>query len=149
MQIPQRVYDRLQAKAHREPCTKAPGDCLISDYSAGSHGYAQIGWTEEGKSIVTVAHLAIWRYHNGEPPEGQTVDHICRRKKCIEPRHFRLIPNFENARRTNGRDWPMGQCVNGHGNEHLRSINGGRKLACSICKSDWNRRYNQKRRAKP
>jgi len=64
---------------------------------------------------VTLAHLVVWRYINGPIEEGMTVDHQeCRNRKCIEITHLRLLPNLENARRTNGKDWPLGGCSHGH-----------------------------------
>ncbi len=43
------------------------------------------------------------------------MDHKeCSNRRCIEITHLRLLPNLENARRTNGADWPLGQCKHGH-----------------------------------
>ena len=143
MEIPEEVYQRIVTNADR-----VDGH-LISRYSVGSHGYAQIGWTAKGKRTVTIAHRALWIYLHGPIPEGMTVDHNCpgrKERKCVEDSHLRLIPNFENARRTRGRDWPLGECVNGHSNEFLIRVNGDRKWACSICKKEWNSRYYQKKK---
>ena len=141
MEIPERVYARAIGNADRDA-----NGCLVSRYSMGGHGYAQIGWNEGGKTIVTTVHRAVWIHENGELPAGYTVDHTCKNKRCAELSHLRSLKNFENGRRINGADWPLGQCKNGHDNKHLRLVNGGRKLACWPCKQDWNRRYYLKRR---
>jgi len=146
--IPEKVYQRVVHNADRDERT----GCLVSRYSVGSHGYAQIGWKEDGKYHGTLCHLAVWRYINGPTSAGQTVDHEkCRNRRCVEITHLRLLSNYENARRTNGRDWPLGQCINGHDNCHLvvrksSGRNGKSKRVCLLCEREWRRRYRAKKR---
>ena len=74
------------------------GECWISDYSLGSHGYAQIGWQEGGKTVCTTAHRVSWWAANRKPiSRGMTVDHVCHVKACINPLHLRLLLNEANA----------------------------------------------------
>jgi hypothetical protein len=119
--VTQRAYERWWSD----------GDCWISDYSVGSHGYAQIGWQDNGKTHTVLAHRASWEHVNGAVPAGMTMDHLCKQRQCVNPDHLRILDNYENARRTGGRDWPLGQCVNGHSNEHLADHNGS--THCTIC----------------
>lgn len=73
--------------------------CHISTYSVGSHGYAQIGWHAAGdKRRGTTAHRAAWTAAHGPIPEGMTVDHLCRVKRCVRVEHLRLLTNLENAK---------------------------------------------------
>ncbi len=98
---------------------------------------------------MVLAHRASWEHVNGEVPVGMTLDHECKVKRCVNPEHLRLLPNFENARRTDGRDWPLGECVNGHSNEHLREHPRPDRvgLICRECRriyvarSNWRRRH--------
>jgi hypothetical protein len=92
MVTPERVMAR--AAERHEP----QGDCWISTYSKGSHGYAQVGWWEGGKSHVTTAHRAAWEFHNGPIPDGLTVDHMCHTRQCVRVDHLRLLPMVENSR---------------------------------------------------
>jgi hypothetical protein len=138
--IPQRVLDRA-----RQRIVAGDNDCAISTYSVGSHGYAQIGWTEGGKSHMRLAHRVVWEAEHGEIPEGMTVDHLCKTRKCVNVDHLRLLTNFENARRTSGRDWPLGECVNGHPNSALRLH--GAKSVCGSCSADWQRQYRARKAA--
>lgn len=108
-----------------------PNGCHVCTYSTGSHGYAQAFTTK-----VTVAHRVAWEAVNGSIPEGMTIDHGCRNRRCVNVRHMRLLSNFENARRTHGRDWPLGYCINGHPNERLHRTNRGR-LECQDCRPIW------------
>ena len=120
--------------------------CHISTYSVASHGYAQIGWQDSEKRTVVTAHRAAWVHANGQIPEGMTIDHKCKSRRCVNVGHLRLLSNYENARRTSGRDWPLGECANGHPNDHLFLTDGGRKVRCRICVQETRRRYDQKRR---
>lgn len=132
---------------------EAPTGCHLSDYSCGSHGYPQIGWStwkETGgkrPSRMTLAHRAAWTAVYGQIPEGMTIDHLCKNRRCVNVEHLRLLTNYENARRTGGRDWtPDGKCINGHGPEHL--YRSGGRFRCRPCNREAQRRYNAKRRAK-
>jgi hypothetical protein len=115
------------------------GECRISTYSTGSHGYAQIGWQESGARHVVLAHRAAWEYVHERVPVGMTLDHTCKNRRCVNPEHLRVISNFENARRTNGKDWPLGECENGHPNSFLKRYGRGRqaRVKCSECQKPY------------
>lgn len=147
-QIPDRVISRA-----RENVSYMPNWCVISKYSSGSHRYAQIGWHENGKTKSVLIHRLIWEMTYGSIPNGMTIDHICKNRKCINPDHLRLLSNFENARRTFNSDWEIGFCKNGHSNDYLtrivRQTKTGNKrdgLACRMCISDYQRKYRLKKR---
>lgn len=139
--IPPRVAERAATRYETD------GECWISTYSTASHGYAQIGWSEEGRDKVVTAHRAAWVYHNHKQiPDGYTVDHLCKNRRCVNPQHLRALPNFENARRTFGRDWPMGTCINGHSNKELYW--DGSRYRCRPCTQERMARRRAKNRAK-
>lgn len=137
---PDKVYHRVMANTER-----TPDGCLESLYSRGSHGYTQVGWNESGyqDSQMLLTHRAVWQWVYGEIPEGMTIDHLCHNRACVEIAHLRLLTNYENARRTKGRDWPLGECINGHSNEHLARFSG--KTHCSICEQEWRAAKKQQR----
>lgn len=138
--IPERVAERAAQRY-----IEAPNGCFISTYSVASHGYAQIGWSSPNERHVVLAHRAVWVHEHGRQiPEGMTIDHQCKERRCVNPRHLRLMTNFENARRTSGRDWPVGTCRNGHSNELLILTNGGRRWRCQICHAEQQRRHREK-----
>ena len=142
--IPARIAERASSFYEVE------GECWISGYSIGSHGYAQIGWHESGGGRrATTAHRAAWvGARRRQIPEGMTIDHTCKNRQCVRPDHLRLLSNFENARRTSGRDWPLGQCVNGHPNAELILTDGGRRIRCRVCRGEYQRRYRAKQKAR-
>lgn len=141
--IPDRVAERAATRYVVE------GQCWVSTYSVTSNGYAQIGWQTNGVRHMVTAHRAAWVHHAGQQiPEGYTVDHTCKTRRCVNPDHLRVLSNFDNARRTNGRDWPLGQCANGHDDKHLIVCDGGRRVRCSICRAEYQRRSRAKKRAR-
>lgn len=82
----------------------------------------------------------------GPVPLGHTLDHLCKQKRCVNPAHMRILTNYENARRTSGRDWPLGQCVNGHSNSNSYRQPSGKRV-CRPCKKEYSRRYEAHQRA--
>lgn len=139
--VAQRAYERVE---------KREDGCWISTYSVASHGYAQIGWQDAGSRHVILAHRAAWVHLHGQVPLGMTLDHLCKTRPCVNPAHLRLLPNYENARRTFGRDWPLGFCANGHDASHLkkstRAANAkGYTLICGTCEREAQARYRRSR----
>jgi hypothetical protein len=131
--IPERVA--LRAVSHVD---LDPSGCHVSRYSVASHGYAQIGWHDGmGHREVTVAHRVVWQWVRGPIPDGMTVDHRCNNRRCVNIDHLRLLTNFDNARRTFGRDWPLGQCIHGHPDTEL-FVQGPRRR-CRTCYDARNR----------
>jgi len=144
--VPPRVAERAY-----ERVDETEGGCWISRYSTASHGYAQIGWQDAGRRSVVLAHRAAWVHVNGQMPLGMTLDHLCKERRCVNPAHLRMLPNFENARRTNGRDWPLGTCVNGHDHTHLiRTAKAasprGYRMICGTCQRDRRRQWDANNR---
>lgn len=137
--IPDRVAQRAALRVSRE------GECDISTYSVASHGYAQIGWQDSGDRWVVTAHRAAWVYGTGEQiPTGMTIDHLCRNRRCVRFDHLRMLSNYENARRTSGRDWPLGQCINGHPNDRSYMQRSGNRI-CRDCNTEAQLRYRTNR----
>lgn len=139
LEIPERVAARAFSAWH-------PGDggCHVSTYSVSTHGYAQIGWGGQVRGGTT-AHRAAWTHVHGPIPDGMVVDHTCGNRRCVNVDHLRLLSNYENARRTLGRDWPLGECINGHDNSHLVVRSG--KLKCRLCEAEWQRTYRRRKRS--
>lgn len=146
--VAQRAYERVEA---------TEGGCWISTYSVASHGYAQVGWHADGRNHMVLAHRAAWVHVHGQLPLGMTLDHLCKERRCVNPEHLRLLPNFENARRINGDDWPLGGCKRGHSNEHLYPVKRKTKtgesrwgVTCRECmrlsRERWAKRYPERKK---
>lgn len=150
--VPERVAERAYTRVDIDE-----DGCWVSRYSTASHGYSQIGWQTSTSRHVVLGHRASWVHVHGQVPIGMTLDHLCRQRRCVNPDHLRLMSNFENARRNNGADFPMGQCANGHPNTDMvsvpkRSKNGQPRmgLSCASCarihaaRGNWRTRHGDK-----
>ena len=136
---PARVMERVLAKVVPE------GDCLVSTYSTGSHGYSQIGWWADGKNHMRLGHRVAYESANGPIPVDMTIDHTCRNRRCINLDHLLLLSNEDNscdngmARRTH--------CPRGHvydeANTYLQPSTGHR--SCRACAAERRDRMNNNR----
>lgn len=147
------VPGRVAARAYANVTVQQSG-CWISNYSVGNHGYAQIGWADGAKNHMVLAHRASWVNINGQLPVGFTLDHVCKVRTCVNPEHLRLLSNFENARRTNGTDFPLGECAHGHPNSMLVKIRRSSKsgptdgITCGECRRIRQIRYRANKKAR-
>lgn len=130
---PSAVVQRLLAKIDI-----SEGGCWISRYSVGSHGYSQIGWQSEGKVKMRLGHRVSWESANGPIPEGLTIDHKCRVRRCINPDHLQLMDNLSNARGGGGlhvaEPEPIGKKCGKGLHELLKYPSGA--VACRECQAE-------------
>lgn len=140
------IPERITARAIGRVTGPTETGCLISTYSVGSHGYAQIGWQKGEERTMTLVHRVVWIAAHGPIPDGMTVDHMCKRRTCVNVEHLRLLSNYENARRTSGRDWPVGRCAHGHPNSRAHTQPSGKRI-CLDCRAIWDARYAEKRKS--
>lgn len=62
------------------------------------------------------AHRASWLIFRGPIPEGLQLDHLCRVKACVNPKHLEPVTNGENQRRAK----PWTTCAEFHPAEPSR-----------------------------
>ena len=145
--IPERVAQRAATRYVEDE-----NGCYISTYSTASHGYAQIGWNEDGKVQMTTAHRAAWVYYTGKQPGG-TIDHFdhCN-PRCVRGSHLRDISNFENARRNRpDASADLATCLNGHEAPIVERKRKGRNgtiriwRTCIECERNRTRRYRSRK----
>lgn len=86
------------------------------------------------------AHRFAFTHWNGPIHEGKMVDHLCRRRSCVNPEHLRLATSRENTF-ARGSEAPAKRlaeqthCKHGHEftPENTMLVNGGRSRACRTC----------------
>lgn len=96
MEIPEKVLERARTRWVLDPAT----GCHVSTYASGSHGYAQLGWWQDGRSVMVLHHRARWIAERGEIPDELTIDHdhsVCQNIRCVNLEHLRLLTRLENA----------------------------------------------------
>jgi hypothetical protein len=57
------------------------------------------------------AHRLSWEMLRGPIPQGMTIDHLCRNRKCVRPDHLEVVSRAENVRRENA---SRSHCPQGH-----------------------------------
>jgi predicted nucleic acid-binding Zn ribbon protein len=84
--LPRRVTDRL---------VYDPSGCLLSTGSLTTHGYAQ--WRIGGKTVN--AHRFMYELAVGPIPDGLVMDHLCRRRNCVNWLHVEPVTQRVNVLR--------------------------------------------------
>lgn len=145
----QNIPDRVQKRA-LERVEKRDDGCWISSYARTTTGYAALGYREDGRDRMVLAHRAAWTAYFGSIPDGMVVDHLCFERACVNPAHLRLLTLAQNSQRKGGRDFPLGQCPNGHPDSAMREViwAGRRRRTCGDCMREKNERNNAKRKAR-
>lgn len=101
-------------------------------------GYGQ--WSRGGS-----AHRRMYEFIRGAIPEGLTLDHLCRNRKCVKPSHLEAVTLGENTRRSpftlNSINRSKTHCPHGHEysqkNTYYRPNGKGRK--CRVCNANRER----------
>lgn len=112
-------------------------------------GYG-LAWDPKRKAM-RMAHRVLWEIANGVMlPDDIELDHLCRRRDCVELTHLALVDRDENNRR--GRSWTwrteITHCPDGHpytpentGQTVLRrgTEHESRGRYCRACKTEKSR----------
>ncbi len=128
--------------------------CIPWPLHISSNGYG-MKTDRSMKSRVTTAHRWVYQKLVGDIPEGLAIDHLCRNRACVNPRHLEPVTPAENNRRTSGlprrRRQLREQCKRGHslldGTNVIVRATGKRQ--CRTCVNVGQRLARHARRTDP
>lgn len=133
---------RLAAFADRpDECWDWPGNVNAND------GYGRTSQRlPDGTWRIVLAHRYAYETAVGPIPDGLSLDHLCRNRRCINPKHLEPVTRGENVLR--GESGPAKNarkesCKRGHplsgANLYVYEKNGDRH--CKECDRQRQRRY--------
>lgn len=100
--------------------------------AATARGYGRF-WLATTQRMM-LAHRLAYEWLVGPIPEGLTLDHLCRNRRCVNPAHLEPVTGQENTKR--GGNSIKTHCAQGHRFD-LKNTNAspyGR--VCRTCKRD-------------
>lgn len=80
--------------------TRLQNSCWLWAKSCNQKGYGKV-WNKASKKLE-MAHRFMYEALVGEIPEGFILDHLCRVRRCINPKHLEPVTNRENILRGEG-----------------------------------------------
>lgn len=106
------TIDDLQKRVCRKIAKDYESGCSIWTGAPSLKGYGRI--TIDRRALK--AHRLIASLVYGKVPAGMVVDHLCRNRLCVNPKHLEIVTNQVNVQRgllNSGRP-PRSSCNAGH-----------------------------------
>lgn len=85
------------------------GACWLWRGPVNSNGYGRLRWNER----ATYAHRIAYEIASGPIPDGLVIDHLCRQKNCVNPKHLEPVTALVNQLR-GIKGVLTTHCLNGH-----------------------------------
>lgn len=81
-------------------------------------GYTHVAVQRHGKRTYYYAHRIMYVVKKGLIPDGLTIDHLCERPACCNPKHLRAVTHRANVLRSKKNPTAINarrkKCVRGH-----------------------------------
>lgn len=91
--IPRKVADKFRFEEC--PVAGLHGDCVNYYGRTNANGYP----TAYIDGFSRLLHRYVWEVSVGDIPDKLVLDHLCRNRRCCNPRHLEPVTREENARR--------------------------------------------------
>ncbi len=109
------------------------------------HGYGQISVG----NLTKQAHRVSFEAFRGPIPDGLDIDHKCRVRHCVNPKHMEPVPRRVNILRGQGicgNNARKTHCKHGHEFTPENTLRHGNGRKCLTCARAAVRRYQARRR---
>lgn len=121
--------------------------CWIWQASLKPHGYGEFGIGNQKKML---AHRFAYILFIGPIAEGEELDHLCRKRACVNPDHLEPVTHRVNIMRGRGacaENARKTDCIRGHpltGDNLSRHAKSLGKRECRTCYNDVRRARRRK-----
>ena len=119
-------------------------DCWLWGASKYKAGYGCFTIKKGGKWVNYRAHRFAYELLVGVIPSDKELDHLCRSRACVNPKHLEVVTHRVNCQRGDGGakvaeiNKAKTHCTRGHPyNEANTYINGKGARMCRICRNNW------------
>ncbi len=116
---------------------------LYSGYKSKG-GYCQF-WSN-GKTVL--AHRYSYELHKNKIPSGLVIDHLCKTRNCVNPKHMEVVTLEENSLRgiTSQNNLKKEVCLRGHifSEENTYIHKTTKERVCRKCKALHQKEYQNK-----
>ena len=140
----QATEERFWSKVDKD----GAGGCWLWTAAENGRGYGLFSW--DGRTIV--AHRYSYRTLVGPVPDGLDLDHLCRVRNCVNPKHLEPVTRRENLRRGIGwnllaaRQAAKTHCPQGHpyAGDNLYVERNTNRRVCRVCHRAVVARYKRR-----
>lgn len=154
------LKERFESKVDRNgPAPEARpelGPCWLWWGGVDKHGYGRFNRNIRCRGDVVNAHHMAWEIYRGPVPDGLSVDHLCKNRRCVNPDHLEPVTQAVNFTRGDAhKRWSEAalsrtHCRRGHpfsGDNLYINPDGHRE--CKECRRIAMRKYDKRRRPSP
>lgn len=92
---------------------------------------------------MDMSHRISYQLIIGTIDSNKVIDHKCRNRACVNPKHLEVVSQRENVMRGNGIakiNSRKTHCIHGHEFTSENTRLYGRERVCKICARDWMRK---------
>ena len=109
------------------------------------YGLFRVGGSMRG------AHRIAYMISGKVIPDGMVIDHLCRNRCCVNPKHLRAVPSYENTMAVGSlapakRQAEQTHCFRGHEYTEENTYHTGGKRECRFCRRDRMTAWRQRKR---
>jgi len=111
------------------------------------YGQIRVGGRSDGKTFL--AHRLAYETFRGPIPEGLTLDHLCRVRRCVNPAHLEPVTMRENILRGESlaaKNATKSTCKEGHTLDEKNTYLWRGHRHCRACGRKHAREYQRRKR---